>query len=80
MIDRVRARIEAAWATTHGFRSGDNPARWKGNLATTLPRKSKVVNVEHFAALPYSKLPAFMAGCACPTVPSHSATKISVST
>ncbi|KCZ97987.1 tyrosine-type recombinase/integrase [Hyphomonas oceanitis] len=31
---RVRGRIEAvlAWATVHGFRKGDNPARWRNNL------------------------------------------------
>jgi hypothetical protein len=31
---RVRGRIEKVlgWATVRGFRSGDNPARWRGHL------------------------------------------------
>jgi hypothetical protein len=35
---RLRQRIEAvlSWATVAGFRDGDNPARWKGNLAEML--------------------------------------------
>jgi integrase len=61
-IDRVRSRIELtlAWATTRGYRQGDNPARWKGHLETLLPKKSKVAKVEHMAALPYAEMPAFM--------------------
>ncbi|HEU0215461.1 MAG TPA: integrase family protein, partial [Stellaceae bacterium] len=61
-LDRVRARIEAvlAYATTHGYRTGDNPARWSGHLDTILPKRSKVARVEHFAALPYADLPGFM--------------------
>ena len=32
---RVRGRIESIldWARVHGYRSGENPARWKGHLA-----------------------------------------------
>ena len=39
---RLRGRIEAvlAWATVAGHRQGDNPARWKGNLDTQLPKPS----------------------------------------
>jgi hypothetical protein len=31
---RVRGRIESilGWATVKGYRTGDNPARWKGHL------------------------------------------------
>jgi integrase len=60
---RVRGRIESVldWATARGYRSGENPARWKGHLENLLPKKSKVRRVEHHAALPYSELPAFMA-------------------
>ena len=59
---RTRSRIEAvlAWATVRGYRSGDNPARWTGNLSEALPAPSKVTKVEHFTALPYVELPAFM--------------------
>jgi hypothetical protein len=33
---RVRGRIESVldWATVRGFRSGENPARWRGHLDT----------------------------------------------
>src|SRR5262249_17850590 len=36
---RARQRIEAVldWATASGFRTGDNPARWKGHLENLLP-------------------------------------------
>ena len=41
---RLRGRIEAvlSWATVSGYRKGDNPARWKGNLSETLPKPSKI--------------------------------------
>ena len=58
---RVRGRMEAVldWATAHGHRSGDNPARWKGHLDQILPAKSKVSKVTHHAALPFKELPSF---------------------
>lgn len=60
---RVRQRIESvlAWATVSGYRTGDNPARWKGNLEYALPSPSKVRKVRHFAALPWQNMGAFMA-------------------
>lgn len=60
---RVRGRIEKVLdrAKALKLRSGDNPARWVGNLDQLLPAKSAVAPVEHHAALPYSQLPAFMA-------------------
>jgi integrase len=59
---RVRGRIESAldWAKTRGFRSGENPARWRGHLENLLPRRSKVQKVKHHAALPYPEIGAFM--------------------
>ena len=45
----------------HGYRTGENPARWRGHLDHLLPERSKVRKVEHHAALPYRELPAFMA-------------------
>ena len=61
---RVRGRIESvlAYATASGFRSGDNPARWKGNLDAVLPKPGKVKKVRHLSALPIAELPAFLAG------------------
>lgn len=60
---RLRGRIEAVldWATVRTYRTGDNPARWKGHLSEVLPSKSKVAKVKHHAALPYSQVGAFMA-------------------
>jgi integrase len=60
---RVRGRIESVldWARVHDYRSGENPARWKGNLDHLLPARSKVRRVKHHAALPYSEIGAFIA-------------------
>ena len=60
---RLRGRIESVldWARVRGYRSGENPARWKGSLDQLLPAKTKVRPVKHHAALPYSELGAFMA-------------------
>ena len=60
---RVRGRIEAIldWAKARGYRDGENPARWKGHLANTLPKRAKVRKVKHHAALPYAELGGFMA-------------------
>jgi integrase len=60
---RLRGRIESIldWATTRGYRQGENPARWRGHLENLLPKKSRVRRVEHHAALPYTELGGFMA-------------------
>jgi len=60
---RLRGRIESvlAWATVSGYRSGDNPARWKHNLDHVLPRPSKIKTVTHHAALPWQEIGAFVA-------------------
>jgi integrase len=60
---RVRGRIEAVldWAKVRGYRTGENPARWKGHLDHLLPARGKVRKVEHHAALPYGELPGFLA-------------------
>lgn len=59
---RVRGRIESvlAWATVKKYRSGDNPARWKGHLNAVLPKPSKVSKVEHQPALPYERICGFI--------------------
>ncbi|MGB7125825.1 MAG: tyrosine-type recombinase/integrase [Methylovirgula sp.] len=61
--NRVRGRIEniLEFATVNKWRTGDNPARWKGNLSVTLPKPTKVRPIEHRPALPYSDVPAFLA-------------------
>jgi len=59
---RVRGRVETIldWAKVRGFRAGDNPAAWKGNLARVLPARSRVQKVKHHAAMPFAEVPAFM--------------------
>ena len=62
-ISRVRNRIELVldWATVRKYRSGDNPARWKGNLDKSgLADRSVVGKVTGHRALPSSKLFNFM--------------------
>ncbi len=60
---RVQGRIEAvlAWATVSKHRSGENPARWKGNLDKLFPAPSKVKGKGHQPALPFDEVPAFLA-------------------
>lgn len=60
---RLRGRIEAVldWATVRKYRTGENPARWKGHLDKLLPPRTKVAKREHHAALPWHEIGAFMA-------------------
>ncbi len=60
---RLRGRIEKIldWAKAQGYRSGDNPAAWRGHLdAGLLPSPSKVADAGHHAALPWSEMGAFL--------------------
>lgn len=59
---RVRGRIEAVldWAAAHGYRTSDNPARWRGHLDKVLPAIRKVAKVVHHPALPYIEIAPFM--------------------
>jgi integrase len=59
---RVQGRIAATidWATAHGFRQGDNPARWQGHLDKLLADPTKVQKRGHHAALPYAQMGSFM--------------------
>ena len=62
-INRVRNRIELVldWATVRKYRSGDNPARWKGNLDKAgLADRSVVGKVTGHRALPAAKVFGFM--------------------
>ena len=60
---RVRQRIECVldWATARKYRTGENPARWKGHLDKILPKPAKLKKIVHLAALPYSEVGTFMA-------------------
>ena len=57
---RIRGRIERVidFATALGYRSGENPARYKGHLAHILPTDNGVE--KHHAALPYQQVPKLM--------------------
>lgn len=59
--DRLRGRIEnvLAWAQAAGHRTGDNPARWRGNLDALLPKPGKITVVKHHLALPFAQVPQF---------------------
>lgn len=59
---RLRGRIESVldWATARKYRSGENPARWKGHLDMLLPAPGKIQKVEHHRALPIDSMPAFI--------------------
>ena len=59
---RLRGRIESIldWAAVRKYRSGDNPARWKGHLDKVLPAPSKIQKVEHHRAIPIDGMPVFM--------------------
>jgi integrase len=61
-LSRVRARIENVldWATVRGYRTGDNPARWRGHLKEVLPARNRIRKTQHFRALPHAELPQFM--------------------
>jgi integrase len=60
---RLRGRIEAVldWAKAHRYRTGENPARWRGHLDKLLPKRSKVQRVQHHPALPFPEIAAFVA-------------------
>jgi integrase len=60
---RVRGRVESIldYASARDWRTGENPARWRGHLANLLPARSKVAPVEHHAALPWAEIGSFLA-------------------
>ncbi len=60
--ERLRGRIENVLnaAKAKGYRSGENPALWRGHLDQLLPKRQRLSRGHH-AALPYEGIPAFMA-------------------
>jgi len=59
---RVRQGIERIldWSCVRGYRSGPNPAAWRGNLEVLLPSPRKVTKVLHHAALPIDGVGQFL--------------------
>lgn len=59
--NRVRNRIERVLDSARRFgRTGENPARWKGNLKDFLPDLLRKKSVRHHAALPYEQIGDFI--------------------
>ena len=58
---RLRGRIEAVldYAKAMEWRTGENPAVWRGNLKLILPHYSKTRNVKHHPALPFEEIKKF---------------------
>ena len=58
---RLRGRIERVldFAKAHGWRSGENPALWRGHLKSILPARQRLTRGHH-AAMPYAQVPAFV--------------------
>ncbi|MDE2133830.1 MAG: tyrosine-type recombinase/integrase [Alphaproteobacteria bacterium] len=59
---RVRGRIEAVldWAKARDYRTGENPAVWRGHIENLLPARSRVKKVKHHPALPYDEIGDFV--------------------
>jgi integrase len=59
---RVRNRIELilSWAAVRGYRAKENPAVWRGNLDSTLPKPSKVNKRAPHKALPFDEIHGFV--------------------
>ena len=58
---RLRGRIERVLnaAKAKGFRSGENPAAWRGHLENLLPKRPKL-DRKHFDAMDYDDVPALI--------------------
>jgi integrase len=60
--NRLRGRMERVLdaAKVRGYRTGGNPALWKGHLSIMLPPRVKMASRNHHAAMPFEKVGAFM--------------------
>ncbi len=58
LLDRIRTVLD--YATVNEFRSGTNPATWRGFLDTQLPSPKGLKQVKHQPALPYPQMGDFM--------------------
>ncbi|WP_367160157.1 integrase arm-type DNA-binding domain-containing protein [Kozakia baliensis] len=63
---RLRSRIERilGYAKAHGWREGENAARWRGHLDAILPPAAKVAKVTHHAAVDRKDIGKVMASLA----------------
>ncbi|MFC5345290.1 tyrosine-type recombinase/integrase [Brevundimonas staleyi] len=60
---RLRGRLERVldWASARDFRTGPNPARWRGHLENLLANPAQLRRVVHHKALAADEMPGFMA-------------------
>lgn len=58
LLDRIRVVLD--YATVNEYRSGTNPAVWKGFLDTQLPSPRGLRAVKHQPAVPYQEIGGFM--------------------
>ncbi|NDB69264.1 MAG: site-specific integrase [Methylocystaceae bacterium] len=60
---RLRGRIEAVLnaAKVQGYRTGENPAAWRGHLAHIFPKREKISLRRHHTAMAYEEIPALIA-------------------
>lgn len=58
---RLRGRLERVLnaAKTKGYRTGENPAQWRGHLENLLSKRQQLTRGHH-RALPYQSVPALM--------------------
>jgi integrase len=59
---RLRGRIERVLdaAKAKGYRTGENPARWRGHLDSLLPKRQRLTRGHH-AAMPFDEVRNFIA-------------------
>ena len=58
LLDRIRTVLD--YATVNEYRSGNNPATWKGYLDTQLPSPRGLKKTKHQPAVPYTSVGDFM--------------------
>ena len=58
---RLRGRVERVldFAKARGWRSGENPALWRGHLRNILPPRRRLTH-GHLPAMPYAEIPVFL--------------------
>lgn len=62
---RLQQRLDAvfSWCIMRGYRTGANPAQWKGNVSFFLPAQSKFTKVRHHEAPTIDELKLVVAYC-----------------
>jgi len=58
LLGRIKTVLD--YATVNEYRSGSNPALWKGHLSTLLAKPSQIAKIKHHDSVPYPEIGAFM--------------------